>query len=49
MGILSSIFDKLRGRSSSSQQQTGSAQSTTTASSQASGQAGQQAMLRSLR
>ena len=37
MGILSSIFDKLRGRSSS-QQQAGGAQSTTTAS----GHAGQQ-------
>jgi hypothetical protein len=47
MGILSSIFDKLRGRSSS-QQQTGGAQSTTTASSQASGQAGQQAMLQNV-
>jgi len=44
MGILSSIFDKLRGRSSS-QQQAGGTQSTTTASSQGSGQAGQQAML----
>jgi hypothetical protein len=41
MGILSSIFDKLRGRSSS-QQQTGGSQSTATASSQASGQARQQ-------
>lgn len=47
MGILSSIFDKLRGRSSS-QQQTGGAQSTTTASSQASGHAGQQAMLQNV-
>jgi hypothetical protein len=47
MGILSSIFDKLRGRSSS-QQQTGGAQSTTTASSQPSGQAGQQAMLQNV-
>jgi hypothetical protein len=43
MGILSSIFDKLRGRGSSSQA-TG-AQPTTTASSQPSGQAGQQATL----
>jgi hypothetical protein len=42
MGILSSIFDKLRGRGSS--QQTGT-QPTTTASSQPSGQAGQQATL----
>lgn len=40
MGILSSIFDKLRGRGSSPQ-----AQPTTTASSQPSGQAGQQATL----
>jgi hypothetical protein len=47
MGILSSIFDKLRGRSSS-QQQTGGAQTTHTASSQASGQAGQQAMLQNV-
>jgi hypothetical protein len=47
MGILSSIFDKLRGRSSP-QQQTGGAQSTTTASSQASGHAGQQAMLQNV-
>lgn len=46
MGILSSIFDKLRGRSSS--QHTGGAQSTTTASPQASGQAGQQAMLQNV-
>jgi len=43
MGILSSIFDKLRGRGSSPQA-TG-AQPTTTASSQPSGQAGQQATL----
>jgi hypothetical protein len=43
MGILSSIFDKLRGRSSS--QQGSGAQPTTTASSQPSGQAGQQATL----
>src|SRR4030095_8218487 len=43
MGILSSIFDKLRGRGPS-QQGTG-AQPTTTASSQPSGQAGQQATL----
>ena len=43
MGILSSIFDKLRGRGSSPQV-TG-AQPTTTASSQPSGQAGQQATL----
>jgi hypothetical protein len=42
MGILSSIFDKLRGRGSS-QQVTG-AQPTTAASSQPSGQAGQQAL-----
>ena len=47
MGILGSIFDKLRGRSSS-QQQTGGTQSTTTASTQASGQAGQQAMLQNV-
>ena len=47
MGILSSIFDKLRGRNSS-QQKTGGAQSTTTASSQTSGQAGQQAMLQNV-
>jgi hypothetical protein len=47
MGILSSIFDKLRGRSSS-QQQTGGTPSTTTASTQASGQAGQQAMLQNV-
>ena len=46
MGILSSIFDKLRGRGSS-QQATG-AQSTTAASSQASGQAGQQAPLQNV-
>ena len=43
MGILSSIFDKLRGRSSS--QQGSGAPPTTTASSQPSGQAGQQAPL----
>ena len=43
MGILSSIFDKLRGRGSS-QQATG-AQPTTAASSQSSGEAGQQATL----
>lgn len=42
MGILSSIFDKLCGRGSS-QQVTG-AQPTTAASSQPSGQAGQQAL-----
>ena len=42
MGILSSIFDKLRGRGSS---QVPGAQPTTTASSQPSGQAGQQATL----
>lgn len=42
MGILSSIFDKLRGRAS--RQETG-AQPTTTASS---GQAGQQAMLQNV-
>ena len=47
MGILSSIFDKLRGRSSS-QQQTSGAQSTHTASSQASGHAGQQPMLQNV-
>ena len=47
MGILSSIFDKLRGRSSSPQQ-TGGAQSTTTASSQGSAQAGQQPMLQNV-
>ena len=46
MGILSSIFDKLRGRASS-QRETGS-QSTTTASSQAPGQAGQQAPLQNV-
>ncbi|HET9272907.1 MAG TPA: DUF3597 family protein [Methyloceanibacter sp.] len=46
MNILRSIFDKLRGRGSS-QQETG-AQSTTTASSQPSGQAGQQAMLQNV-
>ena len=43
MGILSSIFDKLRGRGSP--QQTTGAQQTTAASSPASGQAGQQAPL----
>ena len=43
MGILSSIFDKLRGRGSS--QQGTAAQPTTTASSQPSGRAGQQATL----
>src|SRR5688500_3911928 len=43
MGILSSIFDKLRGRGSS-QQATGP-QPTTAASSQPSGQGGQQATL----
>jgi hypothetical protein len=43
MGILSSIFDKLRGRGAS-EQATG-AQSTSGASSQPSGQAGQQASL----
>jgi hypothetical protein len=47
MGILSSIFDKLRGRSASPQQ-SGGAQSTTTASSGASGQAGQQAVLQNI-
>jgi hypothetical protein len=46
MGILSSIFDKLRGRGSS-QQETG-AQSTTTASSQPSAQAGQQTNLQNV-
>ena len=46
MGILSSIFDKLRGRGSS-QQGTG-AQSTTTASSQPSAQAGQQTTLQNV-
>ena len=46
MNILGSIFDKLRGRGSS-RQDTG-AQSTSTASSQASGQAGQQAMLQNV-
>ena len=43
MGILSSIFDKLRGRGSS-QQVTGT-QPTTAASSQPAGQAGKQATL----
>jgi hypothetical protein len=46
MNMLSSIFDRLRGRVAS-QQQTG-AQPTTTASSQTSGQAGQQAMLQNV-
>ena len=46
MNILSSIFDKLRGRGAS-QQQTG-AQPTTTASSQTPGQAGQQPMLQNV-
>ena len=46
MGILSSIFDKLRGRGGS-QQQTG-AQPTTTASSQPSVQSGQQAPLQNV-
>ena len=46
MGILSSIFDKLRGRSGG-QQETG-AQRTTTASSQPSSQAGQQATLQNV-
>lgn len=46
MNILRSIFDKLRGRGAS-QQETG-AQSTTTASSQPSGQTGQQAMLQNV-
>ena len=46
MSILRSIFDKLRGRGSS--QQETSAQSSTTASSQPSGQAGQQAMLQNV-
>ena len=44
MGILSSIFDKLRGRGSS-QQVTGAQPTATAASSQPSGQAGQQATL----
>ena len=43
MGILSSIFAKLRGR-----QQDSGAQATTTASSQPSAQAGQQAMLQNV-
>ena len=47
MGILSSIFDRLRGHGSSQQQKTG-AQPTTTASSQAPGQAGQQATLQNV-
>ena len=42
MGILSSIFDKLRGRGSSQQ---GTAAQPTTTASQPSGQAGQQATL----
>ena len=46
MNILGSIFDKLR-RRGSSQQESG-AQPTTTASSQAPGQAGQQAMLQNV-
>ena len=46
MGILSSIFDKLRGRAAS-QPQTG-AQPTTTAPSQPSAQAGQQATLQNV-
>jgi hypothetical protein len=43
MGILSSIFDRLRGRGAS-QQETGT-QTATTASTQPSGQTGQQATL----
>ncbi len=46
MNILGSIFERLRHRGSS-QQETG-AQPTTTASSQPSGQAGQQAMLQNV-
>ena len=46
MGILSSIFDKLRGRNP--QQQAPSAQPTSTASPQASGQGGQQASLQNV-
>jgi hypothetical protein len=46
MGILSSIFDKLRGRAPS-QQETG-ARSTTTASSEPSAQAGQQTNLQNV-
>ncbi len=46
MGILSSIFDKLRGRGSP--QQGSGAQPTTAESSQASGQAGQQASLQNV-
>ena len=45
MGILNSIFDKLRGRGGAQQ---GSAQPTTTASSQPSAQAGQQASLQNV-
>jgi hypothetical protein len=45
MGMLSSIFDKLRGRGS---QQASGAQPTTAASSQSSGQAGQQAILQNV-
>ena len=44
MGILSAIFDKLRGRSSQ-QQQVSAAQPTSAALPQASGQAGQRASL----
>ena len=44
MGILSSIFDKLRGRASGQ----GTGQTTTTASTQPSGQAGQQATLQNV-
>lgn len=47
MGILSSIFDKLRGRAGAQQQQP-SAQPTTTASSQPSSQGGQQAPLQNV-
>ena len=46
MGILSAIFDKLRGRGSS--QQEAGAQPTTTASSQSSRQASQQATLQNV-
>ena len=46
MGILSSIFDKLRNRSASPQES--NAQSTTTASSQPSAQGGQQAGLQNV-
>ena len=45
MGILSSIFDKLRGRASAP---SGAGQTTTTASTQPSGQAGQQATLQNV-